>query len=147
MRPAARGVAACCVLVLLATASACDAFQEPDAPDLIAAYLLDRVDGDPPPAPVCEQDAIDQVLRFESFALDDDGRYGRSQEIQLDDDPPVLQEERGDYEDQDSVFVLVNAESDTIRLVALDEDREFVRRIHTCGDTLRYRFTPVLDND
>ena len=96
---------------------------------------------------MCEDDAVDQLLHSESFALHDDQRYGRSQVIQLDDNTPVEQQEHGDYEDQDSVFVLVNADADTVRLVLLDDDGEYVRRIHPCGDTLRYEFTPVLDED
>ena len=125
----------------------CGLPDEPEPPRIIRAYELDRINGELPPAIVCADGAADQILHFETFALDDQGRYGRSQVIEIDDDPPVEQQERGDYEDEDSAFVLVNAADDTVVLRLLDEAGELVRRVHPCGDTLRYESIPLRSSD
>ena len=133
-------------LAVCITALACEQPDEPEPPEVEVAYLLDRVNGIVPPAPVCEQGTADQTLRFESIALADDGSYGRLQEIQIEDELPFQQEERGTFERTDSTILLINADEDTLTLALLDTAAAFVRRIHTCGDTLRYRSVPVGDD-
>jgi hypothetical protein len=130
------------VLVLLA---GCDEPAEPDTPDIDVAYLLDRVNGNAPPEPICEQGSVDQSLEFESIALRVDQTYGRAQVIRLGDDPPIEQRETGDFERTADEILLINAADDTLVLALLDSAGEHVRRIHPCGDTLRYASTPVED--
>ena len=130
-------------LVLCIAFVACDEPARPDTPDIEVAYLLDRVNGAPPPAPVCEQGEVDQTLQFESIALRDDDTYGRVQVVRIDDNTPVQQEEVGDFVHTDDAILLINAEDDTLTLTLLDDDGERVRRIHTCGDTLRYQSVAV----
>jgi len=133
-------------LLLLAGCCALGACEEPADPATIeVVYLLDRINGDPPPQPVCAEDAVDQELLFESISLLDDETYGRLQRIRLDDGPAQDQEERGDFVRTDSTILLINAADDTLTLELLDEMGNFVERIHTCGDTLRYDNTPVID--
>ena len=72
--------------------AACDEPAEPDTPDVEVAYLLDRVNGVAPPAPVCESGTVEQTLEFESVALRDDDTYGRAQVIRIDDVSPIQQE-------------------------------------------------------
>ena len=132
---------------LVAAGCALAACEEPAEPARIeVVYLLDRINGDPPPQPVCAQGSLDQELIFESIALLDDATYGRLQRIRIDDGPTQDQEERGDVEHTDSTILLINAADDTLTLTLLDGDDAFVERIHTCGDTLRYDNTPVVDS-
>ena len=130
-------------LPLCLALAACDEPAEPDTPDVEVAYLLDRVNGVAPPAPVCEEGELDQTLEFESIALRVDDTYGRAQVIRIEDDPPIQQEEEGDFARTDSTILLINAADDTLTLTLLDVDGDRVRRIHTCGDTLRYSSVPV----
>lgn len=124
-------------------AIACEEPTDPDGPVLEAAYLLDRVNGTAPPAPICGQGSADQILVFESVALATDDTYGRLQQIRIDSGPILQQEERGDFTRTDSTIVLVNAAEDTLTLVLLDSIGSQVRRVHPCGDTLRYAFAEV----
>ncbi|HUF12529.1 MAG TPA: hypothetical protein VMN78_05455 [Longimicrobiales bacterium] len=133
------------LVALCAALAACEQPEEPEPPVIEVAYLLDRIDGEPPPAPVCEQGSVDQLLRFESIALADDGSYGRLQEIQIGSDPPLQQEERGEFEHTEAAILLHDAAGGVTALALLDSAGEHVRRIHTCGDTLRYASVPVLD--
>ena len=137
------GAVACAALAFVP--AACELPDSPDPPVIEVAYLLDRVDGIAPPAPVCEAGSVDQLLRFESVALAEDGTYGRAQEIQIEDNPPFQQEERGDFIRTDSTILLLNEAADTVVLTLLDSVGEFVRRIHPCGDVLRYHSTDVID--
>lgn len=123
--------------------SACEQPDEPEPPVIETVYLLDRVDGVAPPAPVCESGEVAQVLRFESIALADDGSYGRLQETQIGNGPPSQQEERGDFERGDGTILLRPAGAATIVLTLLDSAGAFARRIHACGDSLRYQSVPV----
>ena len=131
----------CAIAALLA---ACDEPAEPDVIEIETAYLVDRVNGDALPAPVCEQGSVDQSLEFESVALRVDETYGRLQLTRVDDDP-VRQEEEGDVARTDSTILLINAADDTLVLSLLDDEGDFVRRVNPCGDTLRYRSVPVED--
>jgi len=121
----------------------CDEPAEPDGPAIDVAYLLDRVNGNAPPEPICEQGSADQSLEFESIALRDDDTYGRVQVVRIEDDPPIQQEEQGDFERLADEILLINAADDTLVLTLLDSAGEHVRRVHTCGDTLRYVSVPV----
>jgi hypothetical protein len=136
------GAALLCTIVTL---GACEQPEEPRPPVIEVAYLLDRVNGAAPPARVCEQDAIEQRLRFESIALADDGSYGRLQEIQIDDGTPIQQEERGEFERTAETILLRNANAVVTTLTLLDSAGAFVRRIHPCGDTLRYASVPIVE--
>lgn len=127
-----------CALVL-----ACEQPEEPEPPVIETVYLLDRVDGVAPPAPVCEGEPVTQVLRYESIALADDGTYGRLQETKIGDNAPVQQEERGEFERTEDAILLTNAASARITLTLLDSAGDHVRRVHTCGDTLRYASVPI----
>ena len=134
------------VLIAVVTAAllACDEPAEPARVE--TAYLLDRINGDPPPQPVCADDGgADQELLFESISLLDDETYGRLQRIRIEDNQPIDQEERGDFERTDSTILLLQSASDTVVLTLIDEDGEFLRRIHPCGDTLRYDNVPVAE--
>lgn len=124
------------VLALVLALAACE--EPTETQPLEGVYLLDRVDGRVLPGQVCEGDAVDQVLLYESIALGDAGTYGRLQIVELDEAEVIEQEEFGDYVRTDSTFLLINALEDTVVLTMLDEDALRLRRIHTCGDTLRY---------
>ena len=130
---------------LLLTVAGCDEPAQPDGPDIEVAYLLDRVNGNTLPEPICEQGSADQSLEFESIALRVDDTYGRVQVVRIEDDPPLQQEEEGDFERLADEILLINAADDTLVLTLLDSAGERVRRIHTCGDTLRYASVPVED--
>lgn len=138
-----RGTGPACLALALFAGAACEQPEEPDPPVIETVYLLDRVDGATPPAPVCESDGVSQVLRFESIALADDGTYGRLQETQVGGGSPVQQEERGAYERGDGTITLHPAGQGTLLLTLLDSAGTFARRIHACGDSLRYRSVPV----
>ena len=133
------------LLLCVAAFAACDEPAQPDTPDIEVAYLLDRVNGAPPPGQVCEQGEVEQSLEFESIALRDDDTYGRVQVVRIGDDPALQQEETGDFERTGDAILLINAADDTLTLTLLDETAERARRIHTCGDTLRYTSVPVGD--
>lgn len=137
----AKGVALV-ALVALTGLVACDEPAEPDVVEIDAAYLVDQANGDPLPAPICEEGSVGQSLEFESVALREDATYGRLQLTRVDDDP-VRQEEEGDFVRTDSTILLINAADDTLVLTLLDEDGERLRRINPCGDTLRYDNVPV----
>lgn len=123
-------------LALVLALAACE--EPTDTQRLEGVYLLDRVDGRAPPGEVCEDDAVVQVLLYESIALADSGTYGRLQIVELDESDVIQQEEFGDYVRTDSTFLLINAADDTLVLAMLDDEAVRLRRIHTCGDTLRY---------
>lgn len=125
-------------IALLLTIALVGCEDPTETPPLEAAYLLDRVNGRALPAPICEDDAVDQLMQFESVALDEDGSYGRFQQVRIGPDQVVEQEERGEYVRTDSSFLLINAAEDTLVLTLLDEQALRLRRIHPCGDTLRY---------
>ena len=133
------------VLLALAALAACEQPDEPDRPRIETVYLLDRIDGEAPPAPVCEEDVVDHILRFESIALADDGSYGRLQEVRIGDDPPTRQEERGEFERTADSILLRSGAGGVVTLALLDSAGDFARRIHTCGDTLRYASEPVIE--
>lgn len=141
----AGGVRVAALAALAATGGACEQPEEPVPPTIETAYLLDRIDGVAPPAPVCEAGSATQLLRFESIALADDGSYGRLQEIQVDGGTPIQQEERGEFERADSTIVLRSAGGGVVVLALLDSAGVRARRIHTCGDTLVYASVPVAD--
>ena len=134
-----RGVGA--VLALCAIV-ACDEPAEPDVVEIETAYLLDRVNGAAPPGAVCEQGSVEQLLEFESFALREDDTYGRFQRSRIDGDV-VEQQEEGEIERTTGAIRLINAEEDTLVLELLDAAGDRVRRVHACGDTLRYTSVPV----
>lgn len=129
--------------LLCALLLGCEQPEEPEPPVIETVYLLDRVDGVAPPAPVCDAGAVSQMLRYESIALADDGTYGRLQETQTGGNAAVQQEERGQYERTPGAILLTNAASARITLTLLDSAGNHVRRIHTCGDTLRYASVPI----
>ena len=104
---------------------------------LEGAYLLDRVNGEALPEQICDGDVVDQVLHFESIAIVDDSVYGRRQDLQVG-GQYFTQEEIGDYVRTDSTFLLINQAGDTLVLTLLDDEALRLRRIHPCGDTLRY---------
>lgn len=133
------------VLLALVALPACEQPEEPETPTIETVYLLDRIDGVAPPAPVCEEEAGEYVLRFESIALADDGSYGRLQEVRIGDDPPSRQEERGDFERTADAILLRNGAGAVVTLALLDSAGDYARRIHTCGDTLRYASEPVIE--
>ena len=131
------------VLLSMLLGTGCDGPAEPDGPAIETAYLLDRVNGNAPPEPICEQGSADQSLEFESIALREDDTYGRVQVVRIEDDPAIQQEEEGDFERLADEILLINAADDTLVLTLLDSAGEHVRRVHTCGDTLRYASVPV----
>lgn len=135
--------------LVLAAALALLACEEPADPATIeVVYLLDRVNGEPPPQPVCvDEGGPDQELIFESISLLDDETYGRLLRMRIDDEPASDRTERGDFTRTDSTILLINAEDDTVTLALLDSAGAFVRRFHACGDTLRYDNTPVVGAD
>ncbi|HEX6587936.1 MAG TPA: hypothetical protein VF039_02855 [Longimicrobiales bacterium] len=122
-------------LVALVTA-ACE--QPTETQPLEGVYLVDRVNGVPLPGQICHGDGIDQVLLYESVAMGDNGSYGRLQQVRLGEEEVIQQEEYGEYVRTDSTFLLINAVEDTIVLAMLDTAATRLRRIHPCGDTLRY---------
>ena len=124
-------------LLLTLAVTACEAPPTETQP-LEGAYLLDRVNGSVLPGQICHEDAIDQVLLFESIAMHEAGTYGRLQRLRFGDEDYVEQQEVGDFVRTDSTFLLINAAEDTLVLVMLDEEAARLRRIHPCGDTLRY---------
>ena len=132
------------LLVMAGVLLGCEQPEEPEPPSIETAYLLDRVDGVVPPAPICEDGAV-RTLRFESIALADDGSYGRLQETQAGGNPPIRQEERGQYERATDAILLRNAAGDAITLALLDSAGDFARRVHPCGDTLRYESVAVAE--
>lgn len=140
-----RTAAVTTVASLVAWTAACQLPDEPDPPVVETVYLLDAIDGLAPPRPVCEAEATMLLLRFESIALAADGSYGRLQETQLGENPPTQQEERGDFTRTDSTIVLENGAGALVTLALLDAAGEHVRRLHACGDTLRYESVPVGD--
>lgn len=141
-----RRVHAVVVIAALAPAAgACELPDQPEPPTIETVYLLDAIDGQAPPAPVCEEEPVTQLLRFESIALADDGSYGRVQEIQVGNGSPIQNEERGDFERSDSSIILRNAAGALVTLALLDSAGAHARRIHACGDTLRYESVPILE--
>lgn len=139
-RNRARGLALLCCLA--GALAACELPEETHEPAIEDLYLLDRIDGAPPPAPVCEQGEVAQRLHFESITLAEDGTYGRFQRSQLDDDPPIEQQETGEFERTDDAIVLRNGAGGVVTLALLDSAATFVQRIHPCGNVLRYAWTP-----
>lgn len=121
---------------LVLAAAACADPTETDAPVIEAVYLLDRVNGAAPPAPICAEGSAEQTLIYESIALRDDDSYGRLQQTRIDDGPVIEQSETGEFARTDSTILLINAAEDTLILAILDAS--FLRRIHPCGDSLRY---------
>ena len=121
---------------------ACDEPAEPDVVRVETAYLVDRVNGQPLPEPICEEGSADQTLEFESVALREDETYGRLQLTRIEGDP-VEQEEEGEFVRTDSTILLINPADDTLVLELLDDAGAFARRVNPCGDTLRYDNVPV----
>lgn len=123
------------ILALTVVIGAC---EEPmDTQPLEGAYLVDRVNGEALPEQICDGDVVDQVLHFESIAILGDSMYGRLQDLQVGEDY-LRQEEVGEYVRTDSTFLLINEAQDTLVLTLLDDEASRLRRIHPCGDTLRY---------
>ncbi len=123
------------ILVLTFALAAC---EEPmETQPIEGAYLADRVNGQALPEQICDGDVVDQVLLYESIAIVDDSVYGRRQDLQVGEDY-FSQEEIGRYVRTDSTFLLINQAEDTLVLTLLDEEASRLRRIHPCGDTLRY---------
>ena len=125
------------VLAFTLVVAAC---EEPptETQPLDGIYVLDRVNGGVLPGEICHGDAVDQVLLYESIAMHEGGTYGRLQRVRFGEEDVVEQGEIGDYVRTDSTFLLINAAEDTLVLVMLDEEASRLRRIHPCGDTLRY---------
>lgn len=123
------------VVLLTLALSACE--EPTDTQPLEGVYLLDRVNGRALPAQVCAGDDVDQVMLYESIAMDTAGTYGRFQLVRVGEEE-VEQQEHGEWLDTDSTFLLINAAEDTLVLTLLDEEAQRLRRLHPCGDTLRY---------
>jgi hypothetical protein len=130
--------AAATTIAVMVALPACEVPEDPEPAAIEVAYLLDRVNGIAPPRPICEQEGALQVLLFESIALAEDDTYGRLQETRIDGGPVIQQREQGEFVRSDSTILLVNAADDTLTLELLDEDGAQTRRIHPCGDVLRY---------
>jgi hypothetical protein len=131
-----------CIVCLALTA--CDQPAEPDGVEIETAYLADRVNGESLPETICAAGGTTS-LEFESIALREDETYGRLQITRAGSGNPLEQREEGRVARTDSTILLINAAEDTLLLTLLDEDGDFVRRIHTCGDTIRYASVPVGD--